>query len=187
MKGNGEERGGAREDWSLGSGSCRTRRVDKDVVGVGIGGVGQSAEGMDGSSCSRMLALLSSNGLNMLAGLGNAGFSLKPPPSGMVVPSLASLSSKGAGCGTSGKVSGGAFTGFYRASPTTMRPQDGTLRFATSEETRTTEEGVGTPLYQRSHSSISGKNVDHLGETDIPSLSREELWRLILKHGKWGS
>jgi hypothetical protein len=134
-----------------------------------------------------MLALLASNGLNMLAGLGNAGFSLKPPPSGMIVPTPASLSSRGTGCGTSGKVSGGAFTGFYRANTMTLRPQDGTLRFATSEETRTTEEGAGIPVSQRSHKSGSGKKVDHLGESDILNLSREELWRLILKHGKWGS
>lgn len=186
MKGNGEAKGGAREALSFGSGSCRTRKVDKEVVGVGVRGGGQSTEEMDGS-CSRMLALLSSNGLNMLAGLGNAGFSLKPPPSGMVVPTPASLSSRGTGCGTSGKVSGGAFTGFYRANTMTLRPQDGTLRFATSEETRTTEEGAGMPVSQRSHKSGSGKKVDHLGESDILNLSREELWRLILKHGKWGS
>jgi hypothetical protein len=149
MAGDGDE-GGFRDFLSLGRGEREGEALDRSLT---------------------MLASLSRNGLSMLAGGTNGGFSL----SGM--PGLRNLVGGG-----ERKVSGGGFTGFYRASaPKTAWPSSMALRFGKNEETQAKADAGTAPSSQRP------SNVGMLEQplrTDVENLSPDECWRLILRLGK---
>lgn len=177
MKGDGEDRVGVRDFLSLGSHGSSSRSTSasgsEGVSGRGVGGE-------DTFSSFRMLSSLSRNGLSMLAGGSNGGFSLKPP----AVGSLASL--RNLAMGGSSKVTGGGFTGFYRASAN--KSGNGSARnslLLPGMKLRVGKEENEERILGASSSRIAGKG-EHSLQTDVENLTPDECWRLILKLGKHG-
>jgi len=181
MKGDGED-SGVRDFLSLGSHGSSSRN--------GSGSEGFSGRAGDETSSLlhttnvHMLSSLSKNGLSMLAGGSNSGFSLKPP----AVGNLASLRNLAMGVTERGdKVMGGGFTGFYRASANkssniSSRPSllpGMKLRFGKDEDE--SRFGASSP-----HRSGIASKVELPLKTDVENLTPGECWRLILKLGKHG-
>nr|QCF46598.1 TIFY motif family protein [Pohlia nutans] len=143
---------------------------DGDFLSLGSHGSSGGSEGCDDSVLRNMLSSLSRNGLSMLAGGSNSAFSLKAPPMG----NLASLRNLAMGGGGSSKVTGGGFTGFYRASANKMSARPSLLKMRLENEENA------------SCSRSAGNNIKDPLKTDVENLTPDECWRLILKLGsRW--
>lgn len=185
MEGDVED-SGDRDFLSLGT----TSRSTSSAQIVGFPARQASAGAGEESMYLNMMSSLSRNGLNMLAGGANSGFSLKPPTVGnlSISPGMPSLRNLGSGAGSerTGMVSGGGFTGFYRSSvPSTRLGLPGTgLRLVSEDLKGKDEAGVYTSLREE-----SGRFADKIElplETDLQNLSADENLKLILKLGKHG-
>lgn len=185
MEGDVED-SGDRDFLSLGT----TSRSTSSAQIVGFPARQASAGAGEESMYLNMMSSLSRNGLNMLAGGANSGFSLKPPTVGnlSISPGMPSLRNLGSGAGSerTGMVSGGGFTGFYRSSvPSTRLGLPGTgLRLVSEDLKGKDEAGVYTSLREE-----SGRFADKIElplETDLQNLSADENLKLILKLGtRW--
>ncbi|XP_024383719.1 uncharacterized protein [Physcomitrium patens] len=185
MKGDGDE-SGDRDLLSLGSTSRSTSSSQGEVFPTKQASAGVEDESM----YLTMLCSLSRNGLNMLAGGANGGFSLKSPAIGNldVTPGISGLRnlSLGAGSERTSTVSGGGFTEFYRSSVPKIRSSlsETGLR-SVSDDIKVNGEGRESPSHREEIGRISGK-VGFPLKSDVTNLSTDACWRLILKLGmRW--
>lgn len=180
MKGDGDE-SGDRDLLSLGSTSRSTSSSQGEVFPTKQASAGVEDESM----YLTMLCSLSRNGLNMLAGGANGGFSLKSPAIGNldVTPGISGLRnlSLGAGSERTSTVSGGGFTEFYRSSVPKIRSSlsETGLR-SVSDDIKVNGEGRESPSHREEIGRISGK-VGFPLKSDVTNLSTDACWRLILK------
>lgn len=118
---------------------------ERDFLFLGRSGSSEVV-GPDDSSFPGMLSSLSRNGLSMLAGGAKSLTSLRNLPQ------------------PSGKVCGGAFTGFYRRGVENPHNKSSATR------------GISTTAAANAPASV---------KPDVENLSPDECWRLILKLGRF--
>ncbi|KAG0559741.1 hypothetical protein KC19_10G126100 [Ceratodon purpureus] len=190
MKGDGEDNG-LRDFLSLGSSSMssgsRSTGSRSYRSGEREGFSGRAGTSTGDESLELNLTMLSRDGLNMLAGSSHGGFTLKPPPVGNLsgMPSLRNLALGAGGERTSGKVAGGGFTGFYRASlPKTTWPSSpaGMGMLFVNEEVQVKGEAGASSSHREG--SGSDAKLEQPSRTDVENLTPEECWSLVLKLGK---